>query len=80
MCYLYKETQHILAHLCQTGAIPVHSDIAMGWDYLGVVLDDNIKGNDIILMVSLDGAQLFESKESDCWMYIWIFVNLAILW
>lgn len=28
-------------------------------------------------MVSLDGAQLYEHKDSDCWMYIWIIINLA---
>ncbi|KIJ06804.1 hypothetical protein PAXINDRAFT_32296, partial [Paxillus involutus ATCC 200175] len=33
--------------------------------------------NDIVLMVSLDGAQLYEHKDSDCWMYVWIIVNLA---
>ena len=27
-------------------------------------------------MVSLDGAQLYEDKESDCWLYIWIVINL----
>ena len=48
----------------------------MGWDYLGAVLNGDIKPQDIVLMVSLDGAQLYDSKESDCWIYIWIIVNL----
>jgi hypothetical protein len=60
-----------------TQTIPVIDDIAMGRDYLGAVLDGDIKENDIVLMVSLDGAQLYESKQSDCWMYIWIIVNLS---
>ena len=26
-------------------------------------------------MISLDGTQLYESKESDCWIYIWVVMN-----
>ncbi|KIO11941.1 hypothetical protein M404DRAFT_48044, partial [Pisolithus tinctorius Marx 270] len=33
--------------------------------------------NDIVLSVLLDGAQLYESKQSDCWLYIWIILNLS---
>jgi len=60
----------------ETGGIPIVNDIAMGWDYLGAVLDGDIKSHDIVVMVSLDGAQLYDSIESDCWIYIWIIVNL----
>ena len=64
--------------MCQTEEIPhIIDDIAMGLDYLGPVLDGHIKENDIALMVSLDGAQLYEHKYSDCWIYIWILVNLS---
>ena len=28
--------------------------------------------------VSLDGAQLYNNKHSDCWMYIWIILNLPL--
>ncbi|KAG2749072.1 hypothetical protein P692DRAFT_20780095, partial [Suillus brevipes Sb2] len=77
MRYLYERTQQILAQIRATQTVPVISDIAMGWDYLGAVLDGDIKENDIVLMVSLDGAQLYEKKQSDCWMYIWIIINLS---
>lgn len=50
----------------------------MGHDAISAVLDGNIKENDIVLMVSLDGAQLYESKQSDCWMYIWVIINLFL--
>ncbi|KAG2066235.1 hypothetical protein BDR04DRAFT_1130108 [Suillus decipiens] len=46
-------------------------------DYLATVLANDIKQNDIVLMVLLDGAQLYESKQSDCWMYVWIILNLS---
>ncbi|KIK25482.1 hypothetical protein PISMIDRAFT_9518 [Pisolithus microcarpus 441] len=76
MDYLRTRTMEVLQGLQETGNIPVIDDIVMGWDYLGAVLDGDIKQQDIILMVSLDGAQLYDSKELDCWMYIWIVVNL----
>ncbi|KIJ09554.1 hypothetical protein PAXINDRAFT_17364 [Paxillus involutus ATCC 200175] len=59
------------------GEIPVVDDVTMGWDYLGAVLDGDIKPDDVVLMVSMDGAQLYDSKASDCWMYIWIVLNLS---
>ena len=30
-----------------------------------------------LLMLSIDGTQLFESKPSDCWIYIWVLLDLA---
>ena len=47
-----------------------------GWDYLGGVLAGNIKEHDVVLMASLDGAQLYEDKDSDCWLYLWVVLNL----
>ena len=76
MDYLRRRTEEVLQQIQETGSIPVVNDIAMGWDYLGAVLDGDIKPQDIVLMVSLNGAQLYDSKESDCWIYIWIIVNL----
>ncbi|KIK75581.1 hypothetical protein PAXRUDRAFT_18867 [Paxillus rubicundulus Ve08.2h10] len=66
MRYLYERTQEIIAHLRETGEIPVIDNITMGWDYLGPALDGDIKENDIVLMVSLNGAQLYEHKDLDC--------------
>ncbi|KAJ8579853.1 hypothetical protein M405DRAFT_718263, partial [Rhizopogon salebrosus TDB-379] len=77
MRYLHQRTQQILAEIRATSTIPVVDDIAMGWDYLAAVLDGDIKENDVVLMVSLDGAQLYESKQSDCWIYIWVILNLS---
>jgi hypothetical protein len=77
MRYFHNRIQEVLAGLVDTGDIPVFDDITMGHDAIGAVLDGDIKENDIVLMVSLDGAQLYESKQSDCWMYIWVIVNLS---
>ncbi|KIK20255.1 hypothetical protein PISMIDRAFT_106150, partial [Pisolithus microcarpus 441] len=78
MDYLCRHTEGVLWQIRETGSIPVINDISMGWDYLGAILDGDIKSHDIVLMVSLDGAQLYDSKESDCWIYIWIIVNLPL--
>ena len=31
----------------------------------------------MVVMLSIDGAQLFRSKKSDCWIYIWLILDLA---
>lgn len=33
--------------------------------------------NDIVVSLFIDGAQLYEKKQSDCWIYVWIIINLA---
>ncbi|KAF8833584.1 hypothetical protein BDN67DRAFT_867568, partial [Paxillus ammoniavirescens] len=77
MRYLHERTQQVLEHLRETGEIPVVDDVVMGWDFLGAVLDGDIKPDDIVVMVSLDGAQLYQSKESDCWIYVWVLLNMS---
>lgn len=79
MRYLWEKAREVLNTIVTTHSphIPVVDDIAMGWDFLGAVLDGDIKEHDVVLMVSLDGAQLYDSKDSDCWMYIWIIGNLS---
>ncbi|KIK13056.1 hypothetical protein PISMIDRAFT_119622 [Pisolithus microcarpus 441] len=76
MDYLCTCTMEVLQHLQETGDIPIIDDVMMVWDYLGTMLDGDIKQQDIVLMVSIDGTQLYDSKESNCWMYVWIIINL----
>lgn len=78
MRYLWDKAQEILHNMvtAQSSHIPIIDDVAMGWDFLGAVLNGDVNEHDIVLMVSMDGAQLYESKESDCWIYIWIIANL----
>ena len=40
----------------------------------------DIKEHDMVLMASLDGAQLYEDKDSDCWLYLWVILNLPPDW
>ena len=31
----------------------------------------------IVLLMSIDGAQLYQSKQSGCWIYIWVILDFA---
>ncbi|CDO78075.1 hypothetical protein BN946_scf185020.g1 [Trametes cinnabarina] len=52
-------------------------DFCWGLDYLQAVQEGVIKPEDMLLMFSIDGAQLYESKMSDCWVYIWVIYELG---
>ncbi|KIK72792.1 hypothetical protein PAXRUDRAFT_21576, partial [Paxillus rubicundulus Ve08.2h10] len=43
-----------------------------GSAYLDAVRNEKIGLDDMLLIFSIDGAQLYKSKLSDCWIYIWI--------
>ncbi|KAF6743926.1 hypothetical protein DFP72DRAFT_1079342 [Ephemerocybe angulata] len=55
--------------------IPIIEDYIHGLDYLPAISNGDIKEGDF-LMLSIDGAQLYEHKASDCWIYIWVLMDL----
>ena len=55
----------------------IYDDIFCGSDYLNAVDAAPINNYDTVLMLSIDGAQLYRNKKSDCWIYIWIILDLA---
>lgn len=52
-------------------------DLFDGTDYLQAVIDNKIQAGDMVLVMSVDGAQLYENKASDCWIYIWIIMDYS---
>lgn len=54
-----------------------YRDIFDGLDYLNAVRANDIQDNDVVLVLSIDGAQLYQYKSSDCWIYIWLVMDLA---
>jgi hypothetical protein len=36
-----------------------------------------IKKDDTLILFSLDGAQLYHDKNSDCYFFVWIILNLS---
>lgn len=57
--------------------VDTYEDIFHGSAYLERVYNGNIREDDMVLMLSIDGAQLYESKQSDCWIYIWVIMDLS---
>jgi hypothetical protein len=62
----------VLQHL----PINEYNDVYCLQEFIQAVLKDDIKHDDMVLMLSIDGAQLYQHKQSDCWIYIWVLLNL----
>ncbi|EKM56153.1 uncharacterized protein PHACADRAFT_64480, partial [Phanerochaete carnosa HHB-10118-sp] len=54
---------------------PELDDYIHGTDYLEAALNGFIGEDDTVLMLSLDGAQLYRNKTSDVWIYIWVLMD-----
>ncbi|KIM55008.1 hypothetical protein SCLCIDRAFT_135597 [Scleroderma citrinum Foug A] len=77
MHYCRNKTQQILdTLLIDDCLVNMYDDIFCGSAYLQGVYNGTITPDDTLHMISIDGAQLFKSKESDCWIYIWIILEL----
>ena len=78
MFYRWEKTQELRRERTQSNQPPdIYDDILCGESYLRLVDDGTINEYDSVLMLSIDGAQLYEHKESNCWIYIWLLVDLA---
>jgi hypothetical protein len=74
----WEKTQDLLRGQANGNETPDDlDDILCGEAYLNLVDSTEIREYDSVLMLSIDGAQLYKSKKSDCWIYIWILVDLA---
>ncbi|OBZ69088.1 hypothetical protein A0H81_10834 [Grifola frondosa] len=77
MCYKMDVVNAAIQMLTEKQYLPHYSDAFHGIDILEVVHNGRIKKEDMVLMFSVDGAQLYESKLSDCWVYIWIVLDYS---
>ena len=78
MSYLWRKTEELHQECDGSAGIPeIYDDVLSGAAYLDAVEDGSIGEDDTVLMISMDGAQLYQHKRSDCWIYIWIVLNLA---
>lgn len=78
--YRRRKTREIITQLegnNPDGGLPPLTDFLHSNEYLEAVRCGHINDNDMVLMLSMDGAQLYEHKASDCWIYIWILFDLA---
>ena len=78
MLYQRKVTAMIMELLeANSGILLTYDDYFYGSDYIDAVRDSRIQDADMVLMLSLDGAQLYQYKQLDCWIYIWVIMDLA---
>lgn len=79
MGYRKEYTRRVLDELQQFAGVKqsAYTDFFDGTDYLKAVLEGRIKDGDVTLLLSIDGAQLYRYKASDCWIYIWIILDMS---
>ncbi|OBZ74554.1 hypothetical protein A0H81_05359 [Grifola frondosa] len=77
MQYRQRVTEIAIQELHATGQLQEYSDLFHGVDILEAIAEGRIRQEDMILMFSVDGAQLYQSKLSDCWVYIWMVLDYA---
>ena len=63
MLYCWWKTEELLAELEATGELPrILDDILCSKDYIDLARRKKIKKYDSVLMLSIDGAQLYDNK------------------
>ena len=67
----------LLARLRAGGSIETYDDVYTSSILIDAAVHGDLTPDDTVLMLSIDGAQLYESKQSDCWIYIWVLLDLA---
>ena len=78
MHYRWEKTQELQQERAGSDEpLDLFDDILCGQSYLDLVDEGHVNEYDTVLMLSMDGAQLYQSKKSDCWIYIWILVDLG---
>ena len=71
MWYWEQWTQVIFTELQENdGFVKTYDDVFCSSTYLDAVHDQKILPTDMLLMLLIDGVQIYEKKESDCWIYI----------
>jgi len=77
MRYRRDIMEEIMAELRATGRLDNVEDIPYGSDFWDAYQRGQIAPDDVCLLFSMDGAQLYEHKASNCWIYIWILVDVS---
>ena len=70
---LTKIEEHLRTH---NGKMESYDDTACSQDLLQAWTSGQFTKDDIALQFSIDSAQLYQDRTSDCWMFIWIIHNL----
>lgn len=74
--YRDRRTKEIIAEIvANNGKLPIYDDLLCGEEYLEAIKRGDIGKDDVVVMNSIDGAQLYKNKQSDCWIGIWVVVD-----
>lgn len=57
------------------GNLDIIDDFCLGTEHIAAVTRGDIKEYDTVLTLSIDGAQLYQDKKSDCWFGIWVILD-----
>ncbi|KIL59407.1 hypothetical protein M378DRAFT_41676, partial [Amanita muscaria Koide BX008] len=80
MNYRARKTNEIIDMIERNGGqidISTYEDFVHGQDYIEAVQRGDIGENDVVCTFSIDGAQLYRDKESECWFFVWVIFNLS---
>ncbi len=80
MDYFWKTMKEIFKNLdpgTDQIIIDSYDDFCFGSEIIDAFRRGDIQRHDTLLMFSIDGAQLYKGKKSDCWIYIWVILNLS---
>jgi hypothetical protein len=67
----------LLAKLHAGSSLDVYDDVYCSSILLNTAQRGDLLPNDTVLMLSIDSTQLYKSKQSDCWIYIWVLLDLV---
>ncbi|KAJ7187369.1 hypothetical protein C8R46DRAFT_879601 [Mycena filopes] len=75
--YRERLTRRILKDLADNDDVKTlpYTDFFDGSDYIEAERSGKIKPGDNVLMLSVDGAQLYRNKTSDCWIAAWVVLD-----
>lgn len=79
MKYRAQLTQKLLNEIGERTdvTLPSYADFIHSTQYINAVHEGLITDDTVMLMFSIDGAQLYRMKASDCWIYIWVVLDRA---
>ncbi len=80
MDYFYRTMKDIFKNVdfgTMQVVIDSYDDFCFGSEVMDAFRRGDIGRHDTLLMFSVDGAQLYKGKKSDCWIYIWVILNLS---
>ncbi|KIJ53714.1 hypothetical protein M422DRAFT_154434 [Sphaerobolus stellatus SS14] len=77
MNYRQRKMTELLQQLERAdGVIESYEDLYDGMEFIQAVGRGDIRATDSMVLWSIDGAQLYRDKQSGCWIYIFILIDL----